>query len=622
MAAPLPLESTALPRSASGSAAAATARPLAGAFYLALLHAPLILAFFAADLARSMDTFPVGLRTLLWLGAGAQALFLGALLFAVTLPFAWTRVYAWLAPLAMGLATVVLGGDAILHHATSFHFNRLFLQVALQPNAIQETGLAGSELAGLLGGAVAFVVLDVAAGRWLLRRWAGRRPLWRWLVVVIALAACARVGHAAGSFFGGESVHAAGAVLPLQVPLRMNAIFAALSGKKLADPADLFRAAGQPQGEVDPASIHLSRRPDVVFVLIESLRADAFDEATMPNLSRRGRDGLVFDRHYSSASSTHFSLFSLFFGLPATRSDAVIGSGRTSLLFPTLKNHDYQMRLLAASSVDWMSLKRSVFNDVQDELETDFHGEGYQRDDRMLESARHFVAGADPDRPLFLFLFFVGTHFRYSYPPGAEPFTPCWNGKGAVTAGGVEPALLDRRARNAAHEVDRKLEEFLAFEEAKRGKRPLLVVTGDHGEEFLEHGRFGHASDVTEEQIHVPFVLADEGLAPGVRHEPTGHIDVLPTLLDRLGSDVAPEAYCAGVPMTAAPPDRYLLTTVGWEPRLALVGRDLKVRFLGQDLGFGGLEVTDPLDRPLPDGDARFAAEYPNLLRSLRRQRP
>ena len=216
----------------------------------------------------------------------------------------------------------------------------------------------------------------------------------------------------------------------------------------------------------------------------------------------------------------------------------------------------------------------------------------------------------------------MGTHFRYSYPPDAERFTPAWDGKGSVAAGRVEPALLDHRARNAVFEVDRKLEEFLAFHEARRGRRPLLAVTGDHGEEFLEHGRFGHASDVTNEQIHVPFVLADEGLAPGVHDAPTGHIDVLPTLFDRLGVSVDPEAYSAGVPMTRAPDDRYLLTTVGWEPRLALVGKDLKVRFFGQDLGFGGIEVTDPRDRPLPDGPARFAAEYPNLLRSLKRQRP
>jgi membrane-anchored protein YejM (alkaline phosphatase superfamily) len=590
------------------------------ALLLAILHAPLILALFAADLSRAMDTFPGGLRALLWAGGGIEALFLAALLFVLTLPWAFTRHYAWIAPLILGMGTVLLGADALLHHATSFHFNRLFLEVALQPNALEETGIPPGEIALLAGGAAAFVAAEVVLGRLFLRRFAGRRPVWRWLLVVLLLAACDRIGHAAGSFFGGESVHAAGRVLPLQVPVRMNSFLEKVTGRKLADPADLFRAAGQPLGNVEPGAIRFARRPDVVVALVESLRADHFDEATMPHLVRRAADAAVFRRHYASASSTHFSLFSIFYGLPATRSDAVTGSGRTSLLFPALKNHDYQVRILAASSVDWMQLKRSVFHDVQDELETEFRGEYHVRDEQMLTSARSFVEGAVPDRPLFVLLFFAGSHFRYSYPPEAERFTPCWDGKGTVAAGRIDPALLDRRARNAVGEVDRKLEEFLSFLEERRGRKPLLVVTGDHGEEFLERGRFGHGSDVTHEQIHVPFVLADEGLPPGVHEAPTGHIDVLPTLFDRLGVTVPPEEYCAGVPMTRAPEDRYLLTTVGWEPRLALVGRDLKVRFFGQDLGFGGLTVTDPWDRELPDGEARFAAEYPKILRSLRSQ--
>lgn len=605
------------------------ARPAAGvrqllpaSFRLALLHAPVILALFAVDLARAMEGFPAGLATLLWVGAGIQALFLATLLFLLTLPLAGSRRYVVLAPAVYGVGTVLLALDAILHHATSFHFNRFFLEVALQPNALEETGLAAWELVALAGFALALVVVDIGLGRWFMRRYAGEKPLWRLLLVVLLLAAFDRVGHAAGSFFGGESVHAAGRVLPLQIPLRMNKLLAKLTGKELADPADLFAAAGQPLGTVDPSAVHFERRPDVILALVESLRADQFDAETMPNLTRRGADGAVFERHYAAASSTHFSLFGLFFGLPATRTDAVVGSGRTSLLFPALKNHDYQMRLLAASSVDWMSLKRSVFFDVQDVLETDFTGEGWQRDDRMLERARAFVDDADPDRPLFVLLFFVGSHFRYSYPPAAEHFAPAWDGKGTVAAGRVEPALLQARMRNAVREIDRKFDDFLSYHAEKRGRRPLLVVTGDHGEELLERGRFGHASDVTNEQIHVPFVLSDEGLTPGVYESPTGHIDVLPTLFDRLGAGIAPEQYCAGVPVTAAPADRYLLVTVGWEPRLALVGQELKVRFFGQDMGFGGLSITDPSDRPLPDADARFAAEYPNILRSLKRQRP
>jgi hypothetical protein len=214
----------------------------------------------------------------------------------------------------------------------------------------------------------------------------------------------------------------------------------------------------------------------------------------------------------------------------------------------------------------------------------------------------------------------VGTHFRYSYPPSAEKWTPCWDGKSSTAATTAKPVEVERRARNAAWEVDRKIEEFLQFFQVHRQGKPLVMVTGDHGEEYLDHGRIGHATDVSEEQVHVPFVLLDQGLESGRQTDPTGHLDVLPTIFARLGVSHSPEKYCAGTVMTNAPADRFILTTVGWEPKYALIGQDLKIRFYGQDIGFGGLQITDSWDRPLLDAEAKakFAGEFPNLMRSLK----
>jgi hypothetical protein len=82
-----------------------------------------------------------------------------------------------------------------------------------------------------------------------------------------------------------------------------------------------------------------------------------------------------------------------------------------------------------------------------------------------------------------------------------------------------------------------------------------------------------------------------------------------------LGDTHPPESYSAGMSMFAAPQDRFVLTTVGWEPTFAAIGKDLKVSFSGMDAGFGGITITDPFDRPLPDGEARFAADAPRILK-------
>lgn len=591
------------------------------AFFWALGHGLLVVLFFASALQRALEPLPTGSAALLGVGFLVEGLSLGLVAFVATLPLLLLgRRYRWAAPLLIGLITLFFFLDSLAFASLGFHVNGLVLQVAMQPGALRETGLPVGEVVLLGAGAAGLLALDVWLGSRFLERRAGGGVL-RWVLVVLGLWAVERIGVAALTFTTGQAAMAAGTTLPLQPPIRMNKLLAKITGR---DPIrdlrlDALPQAGTPPGSLDPAAIRFTRRPDVVFLLIESLRADFLTPEVMPNLWRLAEEGTVFTRHYSTASSTHFALFSLFYGLDAQRRDAVVGAGRSPLLFPALRQNGYRLSLLAASSVDWMGLKDTVFRDVQDGLQTDFVGKGHERDRAMMAQARRIVAEAGPD-PLFLFLFFEGTHFNYSYDERSAVFRPAWDGKGSIAAVRVDRELLLNRARNAAREVDAKIAEFLAHWEATRGTRPTIVVTGDHGEEFREHGRVGHSSDVTDEQIHVPMVVVDETLPKGRIDRVTAHVDVLPTLLALLGDEHDPSLYADGVAMHRAPEDRYVLATVGWEPRFALVGSDLKVRFLGQDGGFGSVQVTDPFDDPIPDAEARFAQEAPRLLRRLRGQ--
>ena len=64
----------------------------------------------------------------------------------------------------------------------------------------------------------------------------------------------------------------------------------------------------------------------------------------------------------------------------------------------------------------------------------------------------------------------------------------------------------------------------------------LLVVTADHGEEFGEHGRLGHGTNLHREQIHVPLLIRWPGtLKPGRIDTPVSLIDIYPTLVELLG---------------------------------------------------------------------------------------
>jgi membrane-anchored protein YejM (alkaline phosphatase superfamily) len=602
------------PRAAGGAAAGQRLPALAWA----LLHVPIFLALFAPGIGAAVRATPEAYRPFLWPTFLPQAALLSLIAFVAALPFSFSRAYRLAAPAIVGLLTAAIALDARIYHSVGFHLNGFFLRFLLQPNALTEAGVPVSDVLFFLGQAALFVAADVLLGAWFIRRFAAPRRAWTLALALLLLSAAERTYGTALTFFGGPAIFAAAGVLPLQVPVRMNTIWTRVFGERAQkDPFARAGASKRLPAGIAPAEVRLARKPDVIFVATESLPAEHFDARTMPNLWRRAEHGARFTSHYAGASSTNYTLFSLMYGLQAQKLEATVGAGRQPVIFPALAANGYQMKVLAASCVDWMDLKETVFGGVPEkDLRTWCEDlEPKDRDEAMIATADAFVAEADPARPVFLFLFFFGTHFNYFHDDVDLVHEPSWDGEGGIKATKAPGEVIANRARNAAHKVDRLLEGFLSRFETARARAPLVVFTGDHGEEFRQKGFIGHGSAVTREQIHTPAVWLGPGVPTGVFDAPTSHADVVPTLLALLGDDHPPSLYADGISMFTATPDRFVVSTVGWEPQYAAIGQDLKVTMYA---GLGTAQITDPDDRPLPDGPARMAASAGRILKALR----
>jgi arylsulfatase A-like enzyme len=75
-----------------------------------------------------------------------------------------------------------------------------------------------------------------------------------------------------------------------------------------------------------------------------------------------------------------------------------------------------------------------------------------------------------------------------------------------------------------------------ALEERHLDKTTLVVIVGDHGEAFGQHGQWTHAQTLYEESVHVPLILINPDLFHGERSPVVGGlIDLAPTVLEILG---------------------------------------------------------------------------------------
>jgi len=125
----------------------------------------------------------------------------------------------------------------------------------------------------------------------------------------------------------------------------------------------------------------------------------------------------------------------------------------------------------------------------------------------------------------WLWVHYMEPHKEYLSHPGFESF------------GDDRRAMYDNEVRFADHHVGRLLDYFFTL---PASDRTVVIVTGDHGEAFGEHGRVTHGKELWEEIIRVPLAVVGPGVATKRIRRQTSLIDLYPTILDLFGVEVPP----------------------------------------------------------------------------------
>jgi arylsulfatase len=335
---------------------------------------------------------------------------------------------------------------------------------------------------------------------------------------------------------------------------------------QISEPASLFRAsawrsrawilalalvaAGCGKGE---------KQTRVVLVTLDTLRADGFDAATMPLLWERARKGLVFQHFYASTSSTQPTHATIFTGLEpwqhgVTLNGAVLDESRDTLA-ERLKAEGFSTSAVVASFplerrfgfAQGFDTYYDTFEHQQGTAKPTGHWAGveveedfYSLADSITTRAIEAIDAARSPRQFFWFHYF-DPHAPYGDTAGEgvklEDLTA-----GARDRSPDFAALLERaRAEYDADvkSLDRALERLFVRLDADGDRFETHVfITADHGESFGEDGALGHGKRVIRSQVHVPGILISPRVAPAVRKDAAGSIDVLPTLLALVDLDV------------------------------------------------------------------------------------
>jgi membrane-anchored protein YejM (alkaline phosphatase superfamily) len=275
--------------------------------------------------------------------------------------------------------------------------------------------------------------------------------------------------------------------------------------------------------------------PNIVFIVIDSWRFDALDAQVTPNLHALARRSARFMDHHSGGNATRMGVFSLFYSIPGTYWHRMLAERQGPLFMTELLLHGYDVQAFRSAPLFSPEFDRTVFAAIDGVRLRSDGDDAAERDEDLTRDFLSYLDRRSPRTPFSALLFYDSPH-KLAFPAGSPlPFQPSAADVNYLRLDSRTDAVpLHNRYRNSVHYVDGLIGRVVAAMN-QRGllDNSIIVVTGDHGQEFNDNGRnyWGHGSNFTRYQTGVPLILYSPGLRPAVYRHRTTHFDIVPTLL-------------------------------------------------------------------------------------------
>ncbi|HVN89228.1 MAG TPA: sulfatase [Candidatus Binataceae bacterium] len=282
-----------------------------------------------------------------------------------------------------------------------------------------------------------------------------------------------------------------------------------------------------------------------------------------PVMEQLAAHGIVYDNTYVSQPFSSAAMAGMFASLYPDHDWKTLPRQEPTIRVPglpaVLKAHGYQSAFVHGGLIDFDGnlsfLENAGFDDVIARSEDDIR----PRDGELVPATFNWIRHHQ-DHPFFVAIWTRDTHNPY-LSPNDHKYT-------------------DERVRNRYLNSIAWTDQVIGqlTEELKREglvDNTLLVITGDHGEAFEEHGQSVHNFSVYNEEVRIPLMFVNPALIPNRidRHDLARQLDIAPTILDVLGID-QPAAWQGTSLFAAKRPTRAYLFSIAGDFRLGLAEGD------------------------------------------------
>ncbi|HXJ21694.1 MAG TPA: sulfatase-like hydrolase/transferase [Polyangia bacterium] len=275
---------------------------------------------------------------------------------------------------------------------------------------------------------------------------------------------------------------------------------------------------------------------NLLLVTIDTLRADhlgcyGYARATSPAIDALAAAGTLFENGWAHAPSTRYSMPAIATGRwpSAITWDESIWWPRIGANMRTTAQALHEAGYFTAGMFSFNYFEigfhrgfergMDLYRSDRAALHVAVNGPMESRGSSSREMTDDAIAFVDAhrDRRFFLWLHYYDPHLSYEPHPEVPSF------------GSARVDLYDGEIRFTDLHFGRLLEHL---RQTGLWDRTAIVLTGDHGEGFGEHGVTEHGFDLYTAQTRVPFIVRVPGVPPQRVRAPAGHVDIAPTLVN------------------------------------------------------------------------------------------
>lgn len=540
------------------------------------------------------------------------------------------------AVLTGALTTLFFYANAKLHMLYGMYINGFVLNLVSTPGGLESMGGSDASNLGFALIALGFLLLQIFlyllsrlllqwSSRWGDVAWNGRKIAVSVAAVFLVSTVADRGAHAYHNAFGDSEILALTQNVPYYTGFTARHFFRAL-GFDIAPQEKIVAVKGKLNYPLKPLQFDKPAKPyNIVWLVSESWRADTLTPDIMPATSAFAAKAQNFKLHYSGGNGTRIGVFTMMTGVPGSYWPVFLQTHRSAAMIDVLQQQDYQMSFYTSARFSYPEFDQSIFSKVpKEQLHwIDGPGAGWEKDRQNVTDMLDFIDRRDQAKPFFTFMFFESPHARYYFPPESvirKPYRDDINyatmDRGTLKG---DMTLIKNRYINAVHHLDSQFQRVFDYLEAnKLLDNTIVVALGDHGEEFMENGYWGHNSTFSDQQTRTPLVIWMPGEKPATYDKLTSHLDLPATIMPRLGVINPADDYSAGYDLLSDHKREHIILS-DWSS-IGYKDAGIKVRLPMNAGGFASKKITGPHDEMLTVADAqsRFVAEQGDLVQMMR----